>query len=299
MSFLRTMRLLKMLKMLRVIRLMRSMFELRLILTSIMGSLKSMFWSLVLLMAVLFMFSMVFVQASANHLHLKRNLEQQEKDEILRYWDGLLKGMITLFACSTGGTDWHEAAVTLMDISVAFFGIFCLYIAFFIFVILNTITALFVEMTIASAMKDYQSKIQNELEKKDEYIENLQVLFSELDDSGDKVVSMEEFNEKMSDARMQAFAASLGIEVADANRFFALLSDGGKKEVDLETFVTGCIRMKGPAMSVDIQDLRSKLDKRIEDNRTFRQQLDKRLEEVVNRQHLDKELEAVKQHDSG
>merc|ERR1719174_3387601 len=61
-AFLRSMRLVKMVKMLRVIRLMRSMFELRIILTSIMGSIKSMFWSVVLLTVVVFMFALIFVQ---------------------------------------------------------------------------------------------------------------------------------------------------------------------------------------------------------------------------------------------
>merc|ERR1711970_423080 len=77
----------------------------------------------------------------------------------------------------------------------------------------------------------------------------------------------------MNHPRMRAFAASLGIEIADTNHFFALLSDSGKKAVDLETFVTGCIRMKGQALSVDLQDLL------IKQNR-FTQTVEKKLEAI-------------------
>eukprot|EP00972_Heterocapsa_arctica_P049558 7294184-Heterocapsa_arctica.AAC.1 len=49
-SFLRVMRLMKMWKLLRMIRLMKAFRELRLILNSVMGSMKSMFWAVVLIL---------------------------------------------------------------------------------------------------------------------------------------------------------------------------------------------------------------------------------------------------------
>jgi len=286
MSFLRSMRLLKMVKMLRVIRLMRSMFELRIILQSIMGSMKSMFWSMVLVIVILFMFSLVFVQASANHLGSDDVLPQDEIDAILKHWGSISEAMITLFECSTNGKDWSAAAESLMEVSIAFFIIFCLYIAFFNFVILNTITSLFVEATISSSMKDYQASIQAELERKDEYMDKLRLLFEEMDDSGDGVVSLEEFTSRIDHPKMIAFASALGLEINDAKHFFNLLSDGGNKDVDLETFVTGCIRMKGQALSMDLQDLMIKqqrfqaaqanFESKIEDTlQTIRDKLDR------------------------
>jgi len=38
-------------------------------------------------------------------------------------------------------------------------------------------------------------------------------------------------------------------------QFFNLLSSNGNKPVDLETFVVGCIKLKGAAKSMDLMDL--------------------------------------------
>lgn len=263
------------------------MFELRIILTSIMGSLKSMFWSLVLLVVVLYMFSLAFVQASANYL--QSDIDDAGKSELLRHWGSLLLGMKSLYLCSTGGLDWQEAAEPLSNISVAFFVVFCLYIAFFTFVILNTITALFVEATINNSVKDYQANIQTELEKKDEYVDKLQILFDEMDDTGDGVITMEAFNSHLSDPRLRAFTSTLGIEICDTGHFFGMLSDGGRKPVDLHTFVTGCIRMKGQALSIDLQDLLCK-QSRCTDT------MEARLEEISRRVTLMDKIEKRLQH---
>merc|ERR1719506_3572730 len=258
---------------------MRSMFELRIILNSIMGSMKSMFWSIVLLVVVLYMFALIFVQASATYLSTD-DVSQEEEANLLKHWGGVTKAMTTLLASTTGGLDWNLASDPLLKIASTFFAIFLLYVVFFNFAILNTITSVFVEAVITTSMKDHQVSIQNELEKKDEYIGKLLLLFEEMDDGGDGHISLDEFIAGMGHPKMWAFASSLGIEISDAEHFFQLLSDGGKRKVDFETFVTGCIRMKGPAQSMDLQHLKAmqaqhayKADKRL-------QGISKRLDQV-------------------
>ena len=44
---------------------------------------------------------------------------------------------------------------------------------------------------------------------------------------------------------MLLFASSLGLDVMDLQSFFDVLSAGGQRAVDVETFVVGCIKMKG------------------------------------------------------
>merc|ERR1719265_1268164 len=54
---------------------------------------------------------------------------------------------------------------------------------------------------------------------------------------------------------MHAFAQSLEIDTSDTKQFFCILSDHGKRTVDIETFVVGCIKLKGQAKSMDLMDL--------------------------------------------
>jgi voltage-gated sodium channel len=278
-TFLRSMRLFKMVKMLRVIRLMRSMFELRIILNSIMGSMKSMFWSIVLLVVVLYMFALIFVQASATHLSTN-DVSQEEEANLLKHWGGVTKAMTTLLASTTGGLDWNLASDPLLKIASTFFAIFLLYVVFFNFAILNTITSVFVEAVITTSMKDHQVSIQNELEKKDEYIGKLRLLFEEMDEHEDGHISLDKFIAGMGHPKMWAFAPSLGIEISDAKHFFELLSEHGRKQVDLETFVTGCIRMKGQAQSIDLLDLKATQVQHAHKAEKTLQAINKRLEQV-------------------
>eukprot|EP00435_Cladocopium_sp_Y103_P060812 s1402_g22.t1 len=49
------------------------------------------------------------------------------------------------------------------------------------------------------------------------------------------------------------FEASLGLEIHDAKTFFdMLIGVSDDKYVDIDTFVKGCMRMKGPATSIDM-----------------------------------------------
>lgn len=263
MSFLRAMRFMKMVKTLQMVRLMRSMREIRMIIISIMGSVRSMLWSLVLLAAVLYMFSLIFVQGASATLSQDVDISKYESydatedlhNDITEYWGSLGKAMTTLFMASNGGFDWTESLRPLWVAGFPLPQIFLMYISFFNFVILNIITAVFVETTIAIGNKDFQNSIQNELEKKEEYEDSLRLLFDEMDSSGDGEVSLQEFLQEVQNPKLLAFFASLEIEIADATHFFAMLSDQGRKKVTLSNFVTGCIRMRGGALAVDLHDL--------------------------------------------
>merc|ERR1711862_399392 len=72
-------------------------------------------------------------------------------------------------------------------------------------------------------------------------------------------ISWEEFNTVLTDPALKAHFDVRGIDIKDAHGFFDMLTtlDGeGNTEVEIETFVAGCLRMKGMATSVDLQTLR-------------------------------------------
>lgn len=68
-------------------------------------------------------------------------------------------------------------------------------------------------------------------------------------------VTEEEFTERIDDPRMLAFANSLEIDSMDLQQFFDIMSDRGARTVDLETFVEGCIKLRGSARSMDVMDV--------------------------------------------
>jgi len=256
MSFLRIMRLMKMLKLLRMVRLMRMFRELRLILNSVMGCVKSMAWSCVLIVTISYMFGVAFLQACTGALAGEAGpISAITERDIRLWWSSVGTSMLSLYMVSTGGKDWSIVGEPLREVGGIFYALFLLYIAFFLFVVVNTLTSLFVELTIANADHDQQMAIQLELERKDVYVAKLQSLYDEIDQNGDGEITYDEFCKHLDDPLMRAFAASLEIEPTDARQFFCILSEHGKIPVNCDTFVVGCIKLKGMAKSMDLMDL--------------------------------------------
>eukprot|EP00929_Paragymnodinium_shiwhaense_P101787 TRINITY_DN6497_c0_g1_i1.p1 TRINITY_DN6497_c0_g1~~TRINITY_DN6497_c0_g1_i1.p1 ORF type:complete len:775 (-),score=128.36 TRINITY_DN6497_c0_g1_i1:227-2551(-) len=255
-SFLRILRVMKMVRLFRVVRLMRMFRELRLIWNSIFGCVKAIFWAMMLIASVSFMVGVCFVQAST--AYLQENYDSISPDDVLlikHWWGSVQTAMLTLYKSVTGGHDWAEAVVTLWPIGTAYYMLFLLYILFYTCVICNTITSLFVESTMFNADKDHQAVVQNALENTEEYIEKLRGWFSSVDTDGSGCITYDEFCDKLQDPQAIAFASTLNIELTDLKQFFAGLSNNGARAVDLETFVVGCIRMRGPAKSIDLLEL--------------------------------------------
>merc|ERR1712048_335848 len=124
------------------------------------------------------------------------------------------EAMLILMQSVTGGLNWSIVAEPLRQIGSVYLCLFCFYVIFFLCCVFNTITGFFVETTLQKAAHDTQWTIQNELDKKTEYMESLHALFAEMDDDDDGIVTVKQFCAHLNDPIMVAFAASLGIEMA-------------------------------------------------------------------------------------
>mmetsp|Transcript_148362 Transcript_148362/g.284338 ORF Transcript_148362/g.284338 Transcript_148362/m.284338 type:complete len:344 (-) Transcript_148362:85-1116(-) len=254
-SFLRMLRLMKMLKLLRMVRLMRMFRELRLILNSVLGCVQAMFWAMMLILTISYMFGICFLQACTSFLQSQDRVDPEVESAIKEYWSSIGSAMLSLYLAATAGKEWGGLAQPLREVGMPFYLLFLIYIAFFAFVVMNTVTGLFLEATLAHSDKDQQMVIQMELERKGQYIDKLQAFYDEMDDDQDGEISYEEFCRHVNTPEMRAFAGSLEIDVLDAKQFFCILSDHGRRCVDVETFVVGCIKLKGAARSMDLMDL--------------------------------------------
>jgi len=113
--FLRVVRLMKMLKLLRMVRIMRMFKELRLIVTSIKGSVKSMFWAILLILIITYIVGVCFLQAGTTYLQEhSKNLSEEEFAVIQEHWGCLSKAMLSLYMASTNGTGWKDMANSLV-----------------------------------------------------------------------------------------------------------------------------------------------------------------------------------------
>jgi len=258
-SFLRMLRLMKMLKLLRMVRLLRMFRELRLILGSIFACVTSMLWTGVLILAITYLFGIAFIQACTAYLQLPDdNIDPRVRASIEEFWSSAPRSILSLYMASLGGTDWDLMAEPLWHVGFggAYYFLFLIYIAVFTFVVMNVISSIFLESILSMADNDHQLNMEKQMALKAYHIHNLQKLFDLIDDDKSGEISYDEFMAHAHSPQMQAFTASLQIDISDASSFFLDISDRGKRLVDMDTFVVGCIKLKGPAKSVDVVDLK-------------------------------------------
>eukprot|EP00747_Dinoflagellata_sp_TGD_P035946 gnl/TRDRNA2_/TRDRNA2_138181_c0_seq1.p1 gnl/TRDRNA2_/TRDRNA2_138181_c0~~gnl/TRDRNA2_/TRDRNA2_138181_c0_seq1.p1 ORF type:complete len:558 (-),score=78.55 gnl/TRDRNA2_/TRDRNA2_138181_c0_seq1:139-1629(-) len=271
----RMVRITRLLRVFRVLRIVRFIRALRTLVYSITCTMKSVIWSFMLILMIIYVFALLFTQSVADYLATEVQedllgatvssagaLDLQFEEGNLRYqvwalqrwWGTLPRSMFTLFKSISGGVDWESAVQPLSQIGWGrvLVAIFAGYIAFLMFAVLNVVTGVFCQSAMESAQHDADMAVQNFLENKRHYVEHLGTLFKNIDDDNSGTISLKEFEEHLEDAEVQACFATLELETADALQLFRLLDEEGTGKVNFEEFVEGCFRLKGNAKSIDL-----------------------------------------------
>merc|ERR1712203_1019215 len=113
--------------------------------------------------------------------------------------------MHSLYLSSTGGSDWADIALPLREAGAHYYIIFVFYIGFFMFVVMNTLTSLFVDATLQYSQKDEDDLIYEQLHQKEEYMHKITGLFVKIRgdswQAGDEI-TYEEFGKHLHDASL-------------------------------------------------------------------------------------------------
>lgn len=187
--------------------------------------------------------------------------------ELEQFWGSLPTAMLSLFMATTGGEDWGAVAGPLVHTGLHYYFIFLVYIVFFIFVIMNALTSIFVDAAMVNSAKDEEQVIAEQMAQKKKYMEQVSVVFKMLsadDSTSSTELTQKQFMAHIDDPALEAFAANLEIDSSDLEQFFNILSSNGSHSVDLETFVVGCIKLRGMAKSMDLMDMMLQLKRHIE-----------------------------------
>jgi hypothetical protein len=273
--------------------------ELRLILSSITGSVASLTWSIVMMLLIFFMFGTVFTQSVARHLYdISNGTVEDDPDVTARMvasFGSVQASIRSLFMSCTGGEDWKNYYELLGITGMFSTGVFLFFIAFTNIALLNILTGLFIESALKLAEPDHESKALSLRKQQIRSIVHLTNLCAEHLDSGDGTIDPERFANAMAEnGSMRAYLEALGLEVFDVDLFFRMLQEASPEtDVPIDSFVQGCMRMRGNASSLDMQALsfQSKADYRSLARKLGR--LEKRLEELLASDEEDEEEVAV------
>lgn len=244
-SLVRAARLTRLVRIMRVFRLMAMFQDLRAMVESIGSSCKSLVWTSLLFLLLTYVTGVYLTDLVA---------EQARKDPRILFEGSLLgeyygttpRALLSMFQAVTGGVDWNDLLQPLIEeVSPAMALPFTLYIAFTVLAMMNVITGIFVESSLATARVSKDAELLN----------SMCALFLNTDKDRSGMISWEEFAGKLQDPDMARCFRLLDIELSEARGLFTLLDTDTSGEIDAEEFIMGCLRLQGTAKAIDLATL--------------------------------------------
>jgi len=250
----RIVRLSRILRTAQFVSIFRFVIALRMLVTSILHTLKALVWAMTLLVLIVYVFAVLFTQAVSDY-KADSNTTLVHQDAAQLYFGSLVDSMLTLFMSLAGGVSWEQALAPLREISAIWVICYVGYIAFTYFAVLNVVTAVFCQSAIESAQNDQVTLMQNMLMNKEKHVRKIQELFGRLGATDDGHITLQMFEENINSDSVTTYFEALGLDVWDAWAFFKLLDSDGGGSVDVEEFFMGCLRFRGQAKAMDVGQL--------------------------------------------
>mmetsp|Transcript_5782 Transcript_5782/g.11054 ORF Transcript_5782/g.11054 Transcript_5782/m.11054 type:complete len:651 (-) Transcript_5782:243-2195(-) len=253
----RLFRMVRLVRLLKIVRYVSAFRELRLMINGLLGSMRSLFWSFVLLASVIYIFSICFTQAAIVFLQQDDIAEDQKetRDEWVEWFGSTQRSMRTLLISISGGADWAQFVVMLESVDVLYSLIFIFYIMLVFHGVLHVIASIFVECSMATSNKEKDHLIRGEMQQKDSYMTLIRAVLLEADHDESGTINWLEFQRYLEDPRMRDFFKAIELDVTEARGLFKLLDMDESDEVPIDEFVTGCFRLKGGTKALDLTSL--------------------------------------------
>jgi len=239
------------LKLLRVIRVMRFFQVLRLMVSSIAGSMSTLFWSILMISIMMYMFGLCFLNAITVYLNDNAEIDAEVMFGINAYWSTVPQAMMTLFWAVTGGADWEPLAMPIREADSFFFFLFFFYIAFAAFAVLNVLTGMFVMQADEVAQAD-EENVVGELMNRHEVKNFRNHVLDHVTDRPGFISHSIIMAHDVPDGPTLALQKALEIEHADCQRVFGMMDPEKSGYVNLEEFIKGCCHANGSVSGLDM-----------------------------------------------
>lgn len=251
----RVLRILRTIRIVRSVRIMRFFRELRIMVYGIQSSVQSLIWALILLLLVMFVFSVYITQTVAEELSMQSGKSSENIDRVKELYGTFPDTLLTLFK-AISGNGWSELADPLIELSPLMLFVYALFITFVIWALMNVITGVFVDGARKMAELDTDNVIKEQITARKEYMLKIKRVFDQVDINGSGTVSWKQFRTLLANQDVRAYFRSLEIDVVDARAVFDLLDFDDNGRLDAHEFVMGMTQLKGNAKALDVARLR-------------------------------------------
>lgn len=249
---LRAIRLFRIVRTVRIVRLLVYLYEFRKMAVSLMSSVQTLFWSLVLLFFIIYTFGVWLTQAVSVHLHT--NPEAKAVDGLVVNYGTLGSTIYTLYKCISTGLNWGILVEPLSAIDQTAAGLFVIFISISFFGVLNIVTSVFVESAMQTTRRYRDLMLQDSFHQQNIYVKHLKEIFSVIDTDDSGTINLLELKEFIMNEQPQLrdYFDALELNATNLHALFRLLDHDGSGSIDINEFCDGCMRLKGEARSFDL-----------------------------------------------
>lgn len=252
-GIMKAVRIVRLLRVMRVLRVLRFLRDMRTLIISVATSIKPLGWSVVMLLLMLYVIAVYFTEVVLDHrVHLPA--VQSDDDAIatntlIHHFGNLGSSIFSLYQVITGGMDWRDVSDPLMASIGAYMGVvFAFYIAFAVICMVNLFTGIFVQTALQHA--EYEKQLETVNSLRDILIRGVG-----LEKQAVPHVSADDFVAHLADPEMKRYLKEIDVDVTSAHGLFRLLDPDDQGVIPVSQVLTGCVRLRGPAKSIDLASL--------------------------------------------
>jgi hypothetical protein len=253
-AYIRLIRLFRIVKILRAVRGLRQISEVKVVLDMVVQSFMSLIRCIMLLFFILSGFSIFFVQSASSYLETLPE-DERHSSEVYQMFRSVNWALISLFEAVSGGIDWANQYAVMGLLGSEAQSVYIFFILFFTIAFWNILTGHFIDSTLKMATTDWE-ELMLEKRKKDHNDAHRLMKVVRREEGGETdSLTIDDFKRLMRHDEVRSYFESRGIEISDGELLFRMLTGGSGNTLDLNTFIWGCMRLKGMATSIDLHSL--------------------------------------------
>merc|ERR1719215_958467 len=167
------------------------------------------------------------------------------------YGDGV-KSLWTIFEATFSGCWPYYFRRLVMEVNWLFAPVLVVYVTAVVFSMTRIVAALFLKETLSQASEDTEMMVKERQKSAGQLERSLAALFLHADESGDGLLTEEEFCRFMAQDKIKLLMAKVGVDAADARNLFNQLGNLSTGQLDSKAFAYGIKRLKGEARAQDL-----------------------------------------------
>lgn len=251
-SVLRMVRIFRLIRILRLARLLSLIGELRMLVVSILDSMRALIWTITLIWLIIYMFAVYFTQLVTEYKVTNAVEKGGEAGVLLELYGSLGRTMLCLYEAICAGRHWDSMLEPLLEFCNPWLSVvFVIYITICLVGVMNMVTSVFV----TSAMQNVEE------DRKAVLMQRMYAFFEQADEDQSGTISLEEFEEHIQDPQFQLYLKEIDLNPEHGRQLFNLLDDEATGDVAIEDIVSSCVRLHGPAKALDHANMMCELER--------------------------------------